>query len=298
MDYIIGSTSVTDELHFPDGTVIEKLAGGAGIYALAGIKLWSDSVEIVTGVGEDYLEIYGDWYKQNKLSTNGLKVRTKKTPHNIITYFENGEREEKPLYGPDHYLNIEVKPEDLEEYFISSKGIYIFKNSNKEFWDKILKMKSIGSAKVMWEIANDATYYENKQKVKEIAKQIDVFSINRTEAFNLLGTKDMNNVIEELIGWDIPLIFLRRGKEGAYIISKGEICEVPSLSNVNVVDPTGGGNSSSGAVLYGFCEGKTPLEAGIMGSISAGMCLEQYGVPKEITNQMRELANKRLKFCK
>ena len=50
MDYIIASTVVTDEIRFADKKTVEKKAGGAGIYALCGIRLWCDSVMPVTGV--------------------------------------------------------------------------------------------------------------------------------------------------------------------------------------------------------------------------------------------------------
>lgn len=49
MKYIIASTAVTDEIHFVDGKRTEIVAGGAGVYALCGVKLWSDDVMLVTG---------------------------------------------------------------------------------------------------------------------------------------------------------------------------------------------------------------------------------------------------------
>ena len=42
------------------------------------------------------------------------------------------------------------------------------------------------------------------------------------------------------------------------MITPEEVVYVPTVDHVNVVDPTGGGNSSSGAVLYGWCSGHTP----------------------------------------
>lgn len=290
MSYIIASTAVIDEIHFPDGKVMKNLAGGAGIYALAGIKLWSDNVKIATGVGQDYLSIYGEWYKKNNLSTDGLIVKSEKTPHTVINYFENGEREEIPLYGEDHYKSIEITPEELEPYFQTAKGIYIFKNSNEAFWDKVLKFKQNGTAKVMWEIGSDATYFENKEKVKSIASKMDVFSINKTEALALLGVKTVEEAVQEFISWNIALIFFRQGSKGSLMIADGKVSAAQSVEDTTVVDNTGGGNSSSGAVLYGFCEGIEPRKAGIMGSISAAMCLGQFGVPDNIDNKMREAA--------
>lgn len=295
MKYIIASTAVTDEIHFADGKRVEKVAGGAGIYALCGVKLWCDDVMIATGVGTDFQGIYGKWYEENHISMEGLIIKDEKTPHTVINYFEDGEREEIPLYGADHYKKIETVPEDLKPYFESAKGIYIFKNSNPEYWKKIIEYKKNSSAKVMWEIGSDATYPENYQNVKEIAKHMDVFSINLTESRNMMGKDDLEEIIKEYQSFDIPLVFLRRGAAGAVMITSEEVTYVPSQKNVDVVDPTGGGNSSSGAVLYGFCEGFSPEKCGIMGSISAAMCLGQYGVPEKITEEMRQEALSRVK---
>lgn len=293
MKYIIASTAVTDEIRFADGKKVEKVAGGAGIYALCGVKLWCDDVMIATGVGKDFDGIYGSWYRRNHLSMEGLLIKDEKTPHTVIRYFEDGEREEIPLYGPDHYKKIETVPKDLEGYFRSAKGIYIFKNSDEKYWKEILEYKKNSPAKVMWEIGSDAAYGENYDRVKAIAKQIDIFSINLTESRNLIGKGELEDIIKEYQSWEIPLIFLRRGAEGAVMITPEDAVCVPSQKDVQVADPTGGGNSSSGAVLYGFCEGFSPEICGIMGSISAAMCISQYGVPEEITEEMRRKARKK-----
>ena len=282
MKYIIASTAVTDEIYSADGIRIGKVAGGAGIYALCGIKLWCDDVLLVTGVGSDYQSIYGSWYEANGISRDGLIVRGNKTPHTIVRYFDNGEREEIPLYGSAHYKKTETTPEDLEPYFAAAKGIYIFKNSDAIYWDKMIQIKKHSDAIVMWEIANDATYYENRDCVRNIAVNLEILSINLTEAGNLLGKGTIDNIVEELRSWGLKLIFLRRGSRGALMITPSQVVCVPAARAVHVVDPTGGGNSSSGAVLYGFCEGYDVKTCGEMGSISAAMCISQYGVPKVI----------------
>lgn len=294
MDYIVASTAVTDEIRFPDGKRAEKVAGGAGIYALCGMKLWSDSVLLATGVGADYESIYGDWYGKNQISMDGLIIKDHKTPHTVIQYFEDGERTETPLYGPDHYKKIEIMPEELAPYFKTAKGIYIFKNESPVFWEKILKMKQSSSAVVMWEIANDATCLEKKDQVKEIAQHLDILSINMTEARALLGLEEKEEIIRELQAWKMKLIFLRQGAKGAVMITPEETVEVPSCRDVTVADPTGGGNSSSGAVLCGYCEGYSPADCGKMGSISAAMCISQYGVPEKIQSEEREEAFRKL----
>jgi len=337
MDYIIASTVVTDEIRFADKKTVEKKAGGAGIYALCGIRLWCDSVMPVTGVGKDYAEMFGEWYKKNHISMDGLIQKDEKTPYNVIQYFEDGERSETALYGADHYRKIEVTWEELEPYFQTAKGIYIFKNTSPEFWNGILPMMESSfqtrsrAAAVMWEIASDSTCPECLEEVRRIAGNVDIFSINLTEARNLFGTESLDEIIGKFRGWmdsstqavqrdmessphavgenvggptpfagqnHLKLIFLRRGSKGAVMITQEETVYVPTVDHVNVVDPTGGGNSSSGAVLYGWCSGHTPEECGLMGSIAAAMCLEQYGVPDEIGMEKREAAQRLLETMK
>ena len=298
MDFIIASTSVTDEIRFADKKTVKKVAGGAGIYALCGIKLWSDSVMPVTGVGRDYSSLYGAWYRKNGIPMDGLIVKSDKTPYNVIQYFEDGERSETPLYGPDHYKQIEVTPAELEQYFQTARGIYIFKNSSHDFWQQTVPMLKKRRASVMWEIANDSTCPECLEEVRLIAENVDIFSINLTESCRLFGVGTLEEVIERFCQWKTGMVFLRQGYRGAVMITPNEVSFVPSVKNVDVVDPTGGGNSSSGAVLYGYCSGYSPRECGMMGSIAAAMCLEQFGVPQRIGEGRRRAAHRLLREMK
>lgn len=294
MKYVIASVSVTDEIKFANGKHLPKIAGGAGIYALCGAKLWDDDVILATGVGADYNGLYGDWFKKNNLSMEGLIVKDEKNPHTRIQYFDDGEREETPLYGLDHFHKIEIQPEELEPYFKSAKGIYIFKNSNEAFWKKILEYKKNSEAKVMWEIACDAAYPENKQAVKEIASHMDILSINLTESQKLLGLEALEEIIREFQSWGMDLVFLRRGAKGSVMITPEAYVAVPAEKDADIVDPTGGGNSSSGAVLCGFCEGRDMESCARMGNLSAVMCLSQYGVPELISTEMQQKARRKL----
>ena len=100
-------------------------------------------------------------------------------------------------------------------------------------------------------------------------------------------------MIKKLQSWGMELVFLRQGAKGAIMITPQEVVEVPSQPNVNVVDPTGGGNSSTGGVLCGLVQGYSAEICGKMGSLSAAMCISQHGVPDMITKEMREAAMKK-----
>lgn len=289
MKYVIGSTIVMDEIHFPKKTGSVTVPGGAGIYALAGARLFDDDVLPVPGGGKDFQELFGKWFEENHISMEGIRITSGKTPRNLIQYYEDGERSEIPLYGEAHYHLAEVKPEYLEEAFRKARGIYLFRNSDSEFWEPVCAMKDHSCAKVLWEIAADCAYAENIETVQRIAQKMDILSLNITEAKRLTGVGE-EETIRELSSWDVPLIFLRMGDRGCAMIRGTDVIRVPAGEGVQVIDPTGGGNSSSGAVLVGYCEGKSPLVCARMGNQAAAMCISVYGVPEQITERMRSEA--------
>lgn len=289
MNYLVLSTSVTDELHFADGGCIPNVIGGAGSYALAGMKVWRDDVGIVTGVGADYPDLYGDWYALNGIPTKGLIIKDAHTPRNIIHYFADGERTESPRYGHEHYEKVEGTPADLERFCNGVKGVYVFKNHNRTFWEQMLDLKNRYRFRLMWEISADAAIPECAETVREISSQADVFSINRTEVSVMLGKQKLDDILSELSDWDIPMIYLRAGSSGVYTLSNGKTVFIPSVS-CDAVDVTGGGNSSSGGAFIGFCETGDAVAAGIMGNISASFCIAQYGVPKILDKGIRNKA--------
>ena len=69
MKYVVMSTTAQDTIHFPNNDAEICAAGGAGMYALAGMRVWEEDVGIVSGVGEDYAGLFGKWYHENAVTT-------------------------------------------------------------------------------------------------------------------------------------------------------------------------------------------------------------------------------------
>ena len=277
--FIAVSTAVTDDLHLADGTHIGVRLGGAGIYAFSGIRLWTESVLQVTGVGEDFSPTYGGWFARNRCSMEGLLVKDPHTAVSNVQYLPDGERVETPRYGGEHYRALEATPAELEPFFQTAEGVYIFKDMPPGYWDAILAMKRRYGFTLEWELNADVARPGCEAQLRSIARQCDILSLNRTEACHLLGTQDIQEAASRLQGWEVPLIYLRMGGDGAKVLSGGGQWDIPCVKNVKVADPTGAGNSSSGGVLYGWCQGESPLLCGIRGAISAACCIEQYGPP-------------------
>lgn len=293
-NYIIVSTIVADNVTQADGTFNGCYLGGAGTYAFAGIRLWTKDAVIVTGIGEDFHDSYRAWFRRNSCSQEGLLVKDQHTAISNVVYREDGERQETPEYGKEHYWKLEAKAEELSPFLKDAKGVYIFKDLQRDFWEQVIADHKKYGFSLMWELNAEITVPEKMPDVRRLAEHCDLISLNRTEAQHLFGMTDLEDIIKELLSWKIPMIYLRVGKDGAYVLTGKKAFHVPAEPDVNVVDATGAGNSSTAAVLYGYCEGVSPIQCGIMGSISAARCIEQYG-PPELTEEKMTKAQEALK---
>lgn len=292
-DYMIVSTAVTDEVTEADGTKAGCFLGGAGIYALSGIRFWTKDAVLVTGIGEDFDETYRKWFRRSKCREEGLLVKDAHTAISHVQYHRDGERTEHSEHGAVHYRHMEAEAEELEPFFAEAKGVYIFKDMPENYWKKIIMSRKKYRFRLMWEINAEAAIPEKAGDVRRLAEHCDMFSLNKTEAMQLLQTSSLAAVIDKLLTWKVSMIYLRAGKKGAYVLTNGKVYQIPSEEQVLVKDPTGAGNSSTAAVMYGFCEGFSPEECGIMGSISAARAIEQYGPPEITEEQMERVREKR-----
>ena len=287
MKYIVMSIVQWDSIFEPGGKIVNDVSGGAGVYALSGMKIWTDAVGIVSGVGADYLSAFGSWYKRNQISTEGLSVLDPHSPRNMIRYKTDDDRLEISLYGREHFRKLEPQPRDLIPFLSCVEGVYIFQNARPSFWDQIRDLKKRYGFRIMWEISSDAAKEENLDRIRMALSPEDIFSINRTEMARLSGADSVQETISFFLETFCCSGFLRDGKMGSYVISNGQCCFIPSCRNINVVDPTGGGNSSTGGAFIGFCKNLSLERIGAMANVSAAICIEQFGVPPRIDSACR-----------
>lgn len=291
MKFLVLSTTVTDIIFLHGSSVPIEAMGGAGSYALAGMKVWEDDVGIVARVGADYGSAYEAWYRRNSISMEGLKVVDARTPRNIVRYREDGERSETPEFGKDHYRAMYPAPEDLEPHCGGLEGVYVFRGAEESFWKGFLDLKARKGFRTMWEIGSTSAVAANLARIIEICGSVEVLSINMQEARTLLSARTRDEVAEKFGNWPCA-VFLRDGAAGSSVLRAGNSVSVASVPGAIVIDQTGGGNSSSGGAFVGFCNGLPDRECAAMGNISAAFCIAQHGVPGHIGPESRSRAER------
>jgi sugar/nucleoside kinase (ribokinase family) len=292
--YVAVANIIGDELVLPDGNQHASILGGAGTYAAAGMRIWSESVGIVSGVGEDFERLYGSWFDQNQVDKGGLQVRAPNTPRSWIHYFSADERTETPQFGPEHFKVMEPSIHDIPATYHDVRGLYLFRDTDTAFWDEVFAFRAEFHPIVMWEIHAGAAHADDWQRVAEILSCIDLFSINLSEARRLCQLTNPAQIVERLLATGVKGLALRSGSEGAIVADQNSVWQVPPCA-VDVIDVTGAGNAFTGGFLVGYCESESDITiAGRWGVASASFALQQFGPPQEIDSTTRQQAETRI----
>lgn len=294
MKYLVYGPTIMNDIVYADGTTDKYHMGGV-VFCMAGIKLWDDDVRYISNVGDDFEKYFGKWMDDNHFSRDGLKVILPHTMYTELRYGEMNLFTETCIYGEKENTLI-VKLDHPDAGWIASfcgketKGIYVEAMEDDVFWDSLDVIREKGDIKIMWEIPTASALEEDRreQTLKTIRKA-GLFSINLPESMSLFDAKSEEEAIEKILQFGVPCFF-RVGEKGSYFLCDNKSHFAASVTVGDVEDPTGCGNCSTAAAMYGYCEGKAPGEAAMIGNISAAYNLLQYGPYPKFTADTREQA--------
>ena len=319
MKYIAEGSTITNRLLFLDGRVKADIMGGGGFYAYTALRMCTDDCLFVSSVGKDFDDFYGAWFENNHCSKEGLYFRVEKTEYNELKYFPDGSYIEYSIYGnqfTDEQLlamrkegimyvpdqdpfvreNRSLKVEDVTRFMDDAKGLYTSKILTDEATEEFLKHKK-GGCKIMWEIPssalNDVKEVYGKggiEALKHYLRAVDILSINRNECEFIFEVEGDGQILPLLKDLEIP-VYYRVGTDGAYMVADHKEWFVPMISTVEKekeIDPTGCGNSSTGAALWAWCEGYDPLMTCVIGNVVASYNVRQYGPYLDMSEEVRE----------
>ncbi len=318
MKYIAEGATITNRLLFLDGRVEKDIMGGGGFYAYSALKMCTDDCLFVSSVGKDFDDFYGAFFEKNGCSKDGLFYRLNRTMYNDLKYFPDGSYIEYSIYekqytdeelydlrksgvmyipteDPEEFERQYLKMEDVVPFMDEAKGIYTNQTLTEEKTKLLLEHKA-GGCKVMWEIP--ATSLEDAHKeymeagiegLKHYLRAVDILSINRNECMIVFDKQNDEEIVPLLKELELP-VYYRVGTDGAYMIADHKAWFVPMISTVEKekeIDPTGCGNTSTGAALWAWCEGYDPLMTCVIGNVVASYNVRQYGPFPDVNKKSR-----------
>jgi sugar/nucleoside kinase (ribokinase family) len=243
---VIGGASL-DRLHFSGQTV--EVAGGAGMYTAAAAHQAGATVTMYAPRPEPMPQVLRPL--EERVDWIGPVVRPGDLPHFVITHYNDGSTVfERASFGSEALLDPAGLPEALSQYSLVHLTPV---GSAKHQLEFIQTCRTMGALRI-----SAGTYpckvEEEFVYVREVFEAANIFFMNEQEAIALFGSVDKARTHPG------KFLFITMGEQGAMVIQGDYRTHVPTI-DVDVLDPTGAGDTFCGATLVGLVRGKHPILA-------------------------------------
>jgi sugar/nucleoside kinase (ribokinase family) len=276
------------------GPALEASGGCAGNTA-AGVASFGGRAAFFGKVSDDEL---GDIYRHD-IRAQGVAFDTRPlrgkppTATSMIFVTPDGERSMNTYLG----ACVELGPEDVEAEKAAAAKVTYFEGY---LWDPPRAKEAIrltashahaAGREVSMTLSDSFCVDRYRDEFLDLMRSgtVDIVFANEAEVKSLYQTESFDTALE-LIRKDCKLAALTRSEKGSVIVSPTETEVVPAIELEKLVDTTGAGDLYAAGFLFGYTNGRTLRECGELGSLAAGIVIQQIG-PRPRKN-LREAAQK------
>ena len=123
--------------------------------------------------------------------------------------------------------------------------------------------------------------------------------MNDEEAIQLCGYNNLNKIMNELLSYGPKIVIIKMGSKGSLIGFKDQVIRVSCVPNVEVIDPTGAGDSFAGGVLGYIAQHglEDPVKAVMHGTAVASFTVSAFGL-ENLYNTKLNLINDKIEEIK
>lgn len=289
-----------------DGRTYAGIAGGHGVYAAVGARVWSDEVALLTRIGPivsgkdlDQLERAGihtfkpsrlqeDFEQRRFFAYTSPETRVGSNPaaHFLrvghpfpkeLLDYPAPETEEagRILGGPDAFL-----PDDLPAGAALPGCIHVCPANFRTHLLLPARLREMGVRVIT---LDPAAWYEGMDyasAVRDIVSGLDAFVPSAEEAREILRPRELGpfETAEALASLGCRYLAVKHGAGGSCVWDRerGRGWHIPAYP-ARVRDITGAGDAYCGGFLAGLSQADDPVEAALMGSVAASLAIEGSG---------------------
>lgn len=271
---VVGSVAF-DKVETPFGLREEMLGGSATHFACA--ARYFTQVRVVAVVGSDFPDSGREFLESRGVDLEGLQVREGKTFRWEAAYHgDMGQAETLATH-----LNVfkdfsPVIPDSYKETpFVFLANI-----------DPDLQSDVLGQVEKPRFVAADTMNHwiaEKKEAVRKLVGSADAAILNDGEARMLTDEHNLSLAAQKIRSYGTKYAVIKKGEHGAVLFC-GESClALPGLPLLDVVDPTGAGDTFAGGFMgklsqLGKVTDASLREAVLYGSVMASFNVQAFGV--------------------
>ena len=263
------------------GPAIEASGGSAGNTA-AGIASFGAKAAYFGKVRDDHLgQIFTHDIRAQGVAfdTQPLTGETP-TARSMIFVTSDGERSMNTYLG----ACVELGPEDVEPQKAEGAKVTYFEGY---LWDPPRAKDAIReTARLAHEAGNEVAMTLSdpfcvdryRDEFLELMRSgtVDIVFANESELKSLYQTTSFEAALDAARA-DCKLAAVTRSEQGSVIVRGAETVEVKAIEIAELVDTTGAGDLYAAGFLFGYTAGRDLLACGNLGSLAAGLVIQQVG---------------------
>lgn len=273
------------------GPAIEASGGSAGNTA-AGIASFGGRAAYFGKVSRDHL---GEVFTHD-IRAQGVAFDTKPldgtppTARSMILVTPDGERSMNTYLG----ACVELGPDDVEADKASSAKVTYFEGY---LWDPPLAKEAIrmtaahahaAGREVSMTLSDSFCVDRYRGEFLDLMRSgtVDIVFANSHEIKSLYETSSFDEALAQ-IRKDCKLAAITRSEKGSVIVRGDETVVIEATKIRELVDTTGAGDLYAAGFLHGYTQGRSLKDCGDLGSLAAGLVIQQIG-PRPRQNLKRE----------
>jgi sugar/nucleoside kinase (ribokinase family) len=263
------------------GPAVEASGGSAGNTA-AGIASFGGKAAFFGKVAKDQLgKIYA-----HDIRAQGVHFETAPlaspppTARSMIFVTPDGERSMNTYLG----ACVELGPDDVDEAVVASAKVTYFEGylwdppRAKEAIRECARIAHANGREMSMTLSDPFCVDRYRAEFLDLMRSgtVDIVFANASEAKSLYETESLEEALER-IAKDCRLAVVTMSEKGSIVVTGDERVIVEPLAIEELVDTTGAGDLYAAGFLYGYTQGRDLATCGRLGSLAAGLVIQQIG---------------------
>jgi ribokinase len=288
---VIGNLTIDDVIQ-ADGRSQMGTLGGNSVHASAAALTWVREVGIVARCGADFPAEAFDRLRDAGADTGGVRHIVGPTVRNWVIYESDGTRHWVYRTPRERSAQVAPQPGDIPDSWLSRVPPPVVHVAAMPL---AAATAIVGSVR---ERASDAIITLDTHEdwprgvgVIDVARLVDIFLPSREELATLLGYDDPERAARELTEAGLKCVVIKLGADGALVARPGRQSVHVPASHVDVVDPTGAGDSFCGGLAAGLALGEDveaaarracATAAAAIGAVGSLRLLDRAAIAREL----------------
>jgi sugar/nucleoside kinase (ribokinase family) len=296
MSLLVVGTVAFDAIETPFGKT-DKIIGGAATYASLAASYFTDKINMVSVVGDDFPESTLKQMNGHGINTDGLQIKKGEKSffwsgryHNDMNTRDTLATELNVLASFDPTI-----PDSYQDCTFLMLG-----NLMPAVQMRVMERMKTRPKLIVMDTMNfwmDTAIDE----LKQVIAMVDVLTINDAEARQLSGEYSLVKAAQKILKMGPKYLIIKKGEHGALLFNNEQVFFAPALPLEDVFDPTGAGDTFAGGFIGFLARTKDVsfenMKRGIIfGSAMASFCVEKFGTERMIGLEQEEVEQRVQEF--